>query len=261
MTPALLLAMLAAAAVSEECETIPDAASLLRPGVVVLLGEIHGTVEAPRAASSLACEALDAGLEVTIGLEIPQEEQDAVDRYMQSRGTDWDRIQAMRGDFWQRDYQDGRGSSGMLDLVESLRRANSEALRVVLIDNPNAPNRDHFMATRLQAEIAERPRSFVVVLTGNLHSQVTTGSALSVDYAPMGYQLTTLLPETEMVSLDITHEGGTAWVCTPDECGVVHLRGNDSAPLGVHIDVHGEHTRAGRLHVGAITASPPAKTR
>lgn len=52
-----------------DCTPLAGTEHVLEPGTVVLLGEIHGTIEAPEAVSRLACVALEQGRRVTIGLD------------------------------------------------------------------------------------------------------------------------------------------------------------------------------------------------
>lgn len=254
---------------SLECMSIAGAASILRGGAVVLLGEIHGTDQAPEAISALTCHALDRGLNVTVALEIPRDEQEAIERYL----TPDDRSEPlmldslMKGSFWQRGYQDGRSSRGMLELLRSLRRyrEETERVRVVIIDDPQAPEgRDAYMAHRLRDVRAAAEQNLILVLTGNLHNRLVIGTRWNPQYEPMGYLLEKLLgSETELVSLRITHSGRSAWVCTGSaatDCGVRELDGKDDLPMGIELFADSEHAAfSGRLHVGPISASPPAK--
>lgn len=77
----------------------------------------------------------------------------------------------------------------------------------------------------------------------------------------MGYLLASRLELDELVSLRITHSGGSAWVCTGSEqsdCVARELDGEDW-PEGVELFTDSEDAPyTGRVHVGGITASPPA---
>jgi hypothetical protein len=253
----ILVPLAKAVAAGPPCEEVPRAESLLQPGTVVLLGEIHGTEEAPEAVLSLACHALSLGLTVTVGLEIPRSEQEDTDRYLASDGGLGDQRRLLASGWWQREFQDGRSSRAMFDLIRELRAsgAHSADLRVILIDDPASPlGRDRAMASLLTAEIGRRPGDFFVVLTGNLHNLLVPERS-----EPMGYHLRTRNPDSRIIALNITHSGGTAWVCTRDGCGVVTSRGEDNVALGVGLYPQSiENAYTGRLHVGRITASPPA---
>jgi len=91
MSTVSLLSILAPFAGAEwtgpQFESIPGAETLLRPCVGALLGEIHGTEEAPETAARLVCQAFRRGLTVTVGLEFARAEQDVIDRYLASDGT------------------------------------------------------------------------------------------------------------------------------------------------------------------------------
>src|SRR6185436_14170191 len=79
-----------------------------------LLGEIHGTCEAPRATLALARQSLPA----RIGLEIDVDEQPRIDAFLR----DGDRAALLAGPFWTRDFQDGRSSQAMAALLDDVRQ-------------------------------------------------------------------------------------------------------------------------------------------
>jgi hypothetical protein len=247
-----------AGATVPQCDKVPGSDRLLRPGAMVLLGEIHGTSEGPEAVADLACLALDRGFRVAVGLEIPVAEQAAVDLFLESEGTAQDRSKLISSQFWQKDYQDGRSSAAMLELIETLRRYKAEGgqVRVVLFDERTTHwSRDRSMANVLARAYQRDALSFFVALTGNLHSDLTGEG----DSGPMGYELRRLLQYGEIVSLRLTHGGGTAWVCTPEECGVVKLRGRE-ATAGIELEPGpAPGSQVGSYHLGEITASPPAR--
>lgn len=245
-------------AADPQCEEVPGAEFLLRSGAILLLGEIHGTEEAPVALASLVCQALSRGLTVTVGLEIPRKEQEVTDRYLVSEGTFEDQRRFLESDWWQRDYQDGRSSQAMFDLLLELRsyKADPTALKVILIDDPGSPlGRDRAMASLLAAEIERRPDDLFVVLTGNLHNRLRPGR-----FEPMGYHLQLAKPDADIIALNITHSGGSAWVCTTDACGVLNVRGETGVSPGIEIHPQASDSAyTGRLHVGRVKASPPAR--
>ncbi len=77
----------------------------------------------------------------------------------------------------------------------------------------------------------------------------------------MGYVLKRGRPDLDLVSLDVSHSGGSAWLCTSDGgCGIRSLSGRgegDEVSVEVHDEIqpHGHH---GRYHVGTLHGSPPA---
>ena len=84
--PPVLTTVLSALTVATALADAPDPACapadgldpLLAPGRAILLGEIHGTNEAPDFTDTIACHALAAGLEVIVALELPEVEEAAV---------------------------------------------------------------------------------------------------------------------------------------------------------------------------------------
>ncbi|MFP2933059.1 hypothetical protein ACLESO_49505, partial [Pyxidicoccus sp. 3LG] len=66
-----------------------------KKGGVLLLGELHGTQEVPRFVAQTACQATVAGTPVTVGLELPLENQTRVDAFLESAGTEEDWLKLM----------------------------------------------------------------------------------------------------------------------------------------------------------------------
>ena len=257
----MLLVVVPSAPASADCMPIVGTEHVLEPGTVVLLGEIHGTRDGPETVSRLACAALEQGRQVTVGLEIPQNEQSAINRYLEGEDEASQRDLLLATSFWRRDYQDGRSSRAMLDLLFVLREYGTG---VVAIDDPEAPEeRDAFMAHRLSDEISKASQNIFVVLVGNLHNRLVVGNRFNASYEPMGYLLRKMRPETELISLQLTHSGGSAWICTgsaTSDCGERALNGKEGSEPGVEIFEDSTESRySGRLHVGPIEASPPAK--
>lgn len=242
----VLFLLACSASASAACEPIEGIEGLLVPGRVLLLGEIHGTVESPAFVGDVACHAAEAGLEVVVALELPPTAED---------------LNSMA---WQRDYQDGRTSRAMADLLNrlaGLRRAGHN-VRVAWFDaRPpgGGQARERAMAANLASSMEASPEAMHIVLTGDVHSRITKGSRWSPDYEPMGYLLSRRIGAKRLTSLNASHSGGTAWICAPD-CGVARLRGRGPEQRWtIEID---EATRPAGHHgwygVGTIAASPPA---
>lgn len=265
---AIVALVLAGRAAASPCPSIAGEDTILRPGAVVLLGELHGTNEAPRAVAGLVCHAVEKKIAVTVALELPRSESAGVATYFASGGTESDRGALLAGAFWQRDYQDGRTSAAMVDLLEALRalRAAGHDVRAVLIDDPTAEGgREQAMAGAIAAAVEQAPGRLLVALTGNIHNRLTRGTPWNAEHEPMGFLLARAHPDLDIVSLALTSSGGTAWICnsgSPEDCGARKVGGKDAA-AGIEIlpaepDAE-ERPVSGRWHLGAITASPPAK--
>src|SRR6056297_2293528 len=73
----------ASATASLDCgASIAGVDPLLVPGTIVMLGEIHGTVEIPAFVGDLACHGLVRGHRVLLGLEYPASEQADLETYL-----------------------------------------------------------------------------------------------------------------------------------------------------------------------------------
>ena len=249
------------------CDSLPGVSGVLHPGAIVMLGEIHGTVQGPQAVYTIVCHALNAGQKITVGLEIPIVEQPNMIEYLASNGSDSDRSNLIAGEFWQEDYQDGRRSQAMAELIESLRLARAKdtaRIRVIFLDNPGATQgRDRFMAERIVDESARYPERLIISLTGNVHSQLTSGNGYDESYEPMGYIVSMLAKEIDIYSLDIEHSGGTAWIDVDGQgYGVVSISGSGDDE-GMRIEISGDsgHRHFGIFNTGTIEASRPARER
>ena len=81
------------------CPEVPGLASLLKPGHVVLLGEMHGTNESPQFLSDALCVALQNGHSVTVGLELPFSETERADVFLESSGDAEAEQRLLKGNF------------------------------------------------------------------------------------------------------------------------------------------------------------------
>jgi hypothetical protein len=232
--PEELVPLAASEAASTPAPTVSDAlcgpqpegsSALARPGRVLLLGETPGTHEIPAAAGALVCHLGRQGVALTFALELPRAEQARVERFLDCAGSAEDRRLLLNGPFWHRTYQDGRSSTAMLKLLESVRaqRAAGLPIEVLAFDTPAPPEKhDALMAQSLLAERTARPERMLVVLTGNVHARTVPGVQWDPTFRPLGHFLAQR--EKDLVSLDVDHAGGASWSCklAPDkrlQCG------------------------------------------
>ncbi len=216
-----------------DCDNIPGLESILIPGNIVLLGEIHGTKEAPYYIGQMACNGLKNEIKVTVGLELPKSEQYQVDEFLNSQGTPNDRQNFLNLPFWAKDYQDGRTSLAMFDLIESLRKMKiaRKLVDVLFIDNPGSGNREIEMSDNVIRAVKNNPNNLFLILTGNLHSIIADGSG------KMGSYIVEKLGTEKVISLKQNYPGGSAWVCLMGEgCGPVKLRGTGGSEIGIFLD-------------------------
>ena len=205
---------------------------------LVVLGELHGTAEMPALAARVGAAYASAG-PLTLALEMPHTEQDALERYLASDGDPvaWKALAATP--FWQvhDDQHDGRRSVQMRQLVEAMRalRHQGAAVQVLAYDvsQEQADAHDHHwrdarMADNLRSAATEQP-GVLLVLTGNVHAMRTRPS-----WAPAELQLapmTSLLLDLEPFAVNITGASGQFWGCLPDACQALPARTQMAQPL------------------------------
>jgi len=241
---------------------IPNIDQALKPEVLLLLGEMHGTSEIPRFVGQLACQ-ISSRHGVRVGLEIPTEEQARVDRFLGSPGEPVDHRALLAGPFWTREYQDGRSSQAMAALFEELRKLKRSGLpvEVFLFDSGGVPPaRDAAMATNILDQRRDHAKDVFLILSGNLHVRTVKGTPWDADFVPMGWHL--VQAGKSVVSLNNAYSGGATWACTgqsTDSCGAHPQKGKDRSLSSPSIEMtQGSEGYDGIFYVGAITASVPA---
>ncbi|HEX8437308.1 hypothetical protein, partial [Archangium sp.] len=255
----------------------PDAASIecgmpiiglagkSQPGTVMLLGEMHGTREVPRFVALGACQVATRGTPVTVGLEMPVENQERVRRFIASAGSEDDHARLMESPFWRSPYPDGRSSEAVVQLLEQLRwlRAQGLDVNVFVFDHPElqGESREGAMAGTILSQVEQGPGRFFLIVTGNIHPRTLPGVPWDLGYRPMGYMLARKLPS--LLSLDVAFDSGTAWICSVDPtlaCGERPARGKDNGDR-YFVSLFERPTESGYhgvFYVGRVSASPPA---
>ncbi len=236
---------------------LADLEPLMRPRGVILVGEPHGTNEFPALIAAMVDKELAAGMSVIVGLEVPMTEE-------LERGA--------IGPFWTRspEFQDGRSSTAMAELVETLaeRQRAGDSVEMVAIDGPwVAPGssvpldhlalleqpRDELMAANLLSVMDRTPRACTIVLAGSMHTS-TNGTA----WRTLGSILRPWFPI--LVSLMGQLTGGSRWLLpATGEPGLAA----DVAPLDLPVgalwaDEPGTDGHHGYVNLGAVTSSAPA---
>lgn len=250
---------------------------LLTPGGMVLLGELHGTREIPAFVGTLGCHVASAGVPVVVGLELPHEEQGALERYLESQG-DKEAVTALTaGGFWRRPHQDGRGSEAIVALVERVRVLRNQGLKVSVFafDAPGqGSQRALLMASRVLAVRETAPRSTFLLLGGNVNARTARGTQWDETFTPMGWHL--VRAKQPVRALDARYSEGTAWECKlvagegqKLDCGIFptvlpKARLSDKVIFRgprAFMEPTPQHTHEGYdgiFYVGPLTASPPA---
>lgn len=187
---------------------------------LILLGEMHGTREAPALVGRLVA-AYAADEPVLLALEIHQTERDRVRHYLDSPGSAADMSTLSASAYWRipRTRNDGRRTRHVLELVEGVRtlRAQGRNVDIVLYDpgagtSGNSEARDLAMANGLRAALTDMPRGRLLIHTGNVHSMLERPSFAPPEMqTPMGSRLRDLDP----YSVNITANSGQYWACAP----------------------------------------------
>ncbi|WP_163993913.1 ChaN family lipoprotein [Pyxidicoccus caerfyrddinensis] len=244
---------------------------VLKPGLVMLIGEQLGSREAPMVVGDVVCQAAGEGLSVTLGLSIPHEEQAHIDRYLASAGTPVDQDALLEGHFWRRPYQDGRSSRAVFDLIDRVRAMRELGMSVSLVaydtDEVRASERDAVLADVWLKRHAARPEEVLVVLAGNAHVRTVTGVPWDRDFTPMAHHLQSL---QSLRILELGYARGKRWGCGLDnrsrlDCRIVGAepepRVADHPGLSPYVRFYPSPTEEGYqglLFVGPLSASLPA---
>ncbi|RKH50789.1 hypothetical protein D7Y23_12335 [Corallococcus sp. AB050B] len=239
-----------------------------KAGGVLLLGELHGTQEVPRFIAQATCQLTVAGTPVSVGLELPVDNQARITTFLRSQGTEEDWLRLMEAPFWRSPYPDGRGSEAVANMLEQLRQLRAQGLDVAVFvyDHPrlNGQPREQALATTVLKQVEAGPARFHLVLSGNIHPRTAKGLPWDPQYQPMGRLLAARLKH--VVALDVAYDSGSAWICAPDErsrkldCGVKEAKGKDNGDrFFVHVwDSPNKDGYHGVFYVGRVSASAPA---
>ncbi len=238
-------------------DALADLEPLLTRRRVILIGEPQGTNEFPALVAAMVDQLVASGTSVIVGLEVPMTEEI-------ERGA--------VGSFWSRstEFQDGRSSQAMADLVNELaqRRRDGDPIETVAMDGPwVAPgskvplehldlldrSRDELMAANLLQVMDRTPRACTIVLAGSMHTSVN-GSA----WRTLGSILLPWFPI--LVSLMGQLTGGERWLLPgTGEPGHAAAVPQLDLPAGtLWADEPGADGHHGYVNLGAVTASPPA---
>lgn len=206
---------------------------------LVLLGELHGTVESPALLADLL-RAQPAARPIRLGLEWPVGLQSKVDSYFHSSGTSADRAAFAAGRDWSSTY-DGRMSRAwlmLIDTVRDLRRQGRDVQVFTMEPNYGSPAqvaaaggfvrvKEAGMARAIDAQLKlAPPDALVAALVGNYH--VRTAPNWPDPTSSLAYRLSAdhpllVLPQSEH---------GTFWAIVPPHhrASVQTLHGK-AAPL------------------------------
>jgi hypothetical protein len=237
-------------------------AEVLPPHGMLLLGDLHGTREIPRAVGQIVA-AVAARDRVVLALEMPAARVPSLPEFLAGPGGPAARAALLADPWWHEPFQDGRRSAAMADLVETVRqlRANGRRVDVVAIDTDDLSStpeaREAALATHVTSAWRGNSDASMIIYTGNLH----TGSR-EVSFRPGFRWMAMRIADAGIpfVTLNARWADGTAWTCpddTPEHCGVGFFPGY-GAERGIKLETSEHGDFDGWFGAGAITASPPA---
>lgn len=204
---------------------------------LLLLGELHGTREAPAMAGCLLESYAEDG-PVLLALELGADEQATIGRYLDSDGDAAARAVLLDRPYWhvERAQSDGRRNFEVIMLIEHARalRAAGRDVSVIAFDigslgtgeKASSQARDEAMARRVRTAFARLPRGRMLVLSGNVHAMRAKPSYAPPEMqTPMGSYLGDLSP----FAVNIVANGGQFWACMHGRCGPQDVTSNSLA--------------------------------
>lgn len=232
---------------------------------ILVFGEIHGTREIPAFVSSYVAAYQETGRSLVLALELPYEDQNLVSTLAAARDETQRRTaieSLLSSAAWTSEFQDGRTSEAMLQLIvetasiPSIRQERS-SVDIVLFSVRGAHDREAEMAAILSNLRRAQPEGQIVVLVGNLHAS-TTPTPYSAGALPLAGRLESVEPVLALNFLSSTP--GSTWVCTDLGCGP-RLVGSARLPEpnpGVTLFQERSGGFDGTFAVGSVSPSEPA---
>nr|WP_298897684.1 hypothetical protein [uncultured Altererythrobacter sp.] len=223
-----MISMVLAAAISAApitCSPLPGWETIAEAvdGKFLVLGESHGTVEAPRALAEYVCAASE-NRSILVAIEFTSTSNDDFQRAWEMPHTEFaDALRSKVPDWNGR--EDGVASQAMLEMLVRLHALKTVGRDIAIVAFNGAKNdaqRDKFAHLPGQepheAAQAENIRDGwvagayhqTVVLVGGLHATKTVIDLNGINIRPMANQIAS--PE-DVISLRMVHEGGESWSC------------------------------------------------
>ena len=255
---AVLAALVSASA--SFCTPIPGADRLWQPSTRwVLVGELHGTNEAPDAFANLIYLAAATNRPIAVALEYSPDDQAVVDAYLASDGKDRARS-ALRLSTFASAVQDGRGSVAVERLLDRLRRMKQSGKITSVVgsdvghSSPPVLERDAAMAQTWTAIYAPDD-GMILALVGNVH-------AMRKPMVRRNYTIVTagsMMPPDRTVTVNVVGSGGTAWTCGREGCGAHFVGPPRAAATGITYSKDDERWWDATYELGMpTTAAAPA---
>ncbi|NBB63291.1 hypothetical protein GVN18_28900 [Pseudomonas sp. ODNR1LW] len=259
-----MLGLLSAAAIAACSPPEGTSALLERPERVIVVGELHGTEEAPAAFAQMVCAASERG-PVVVALEMGEAMQPVLDRLLIAEDAPSAKA-ALKGSPMAnpRIHDDGRSSEAMFAMLDTVRQLKSAGRDISFhafqpttrLSTPrlNQSWSELAMAQNIAEAVSKRPDARILVLVGGFHARKTIYSR----WADIGLPAIAHLPASETLTLKIAQQGGAHWGCSVDSCGIQpSMVSDDPAPRGIRLEQTDDGAYDGVLALGPWTASPP----
>lgn len=192
-------------------------------GNYLVLGESHGSSEAPAAVAEYACAVASDG-PVLVAIEFDSAANAGWQRAWNAPHSEFRKMLFAEISEWGR-RSDGVASVAMLALVERLHAlksagadidlvafngARNDAQRAAFAELPGQESHEAAQAANIREAAQARDYAHVVVLVGNLHARKSPVSVAGQTFRPMAM----LLAEPHrVISLTMHTDGGETWNC------------------------------------------------
>ncbi|WP_438728200.1 hypothetical protein ACR9YC_12625 [Parasphingorhabdus sp. DH2-15] len=288
---ALLLAAATACSPLQGWEDIATVSS----DKILVFGETHGTSESPKAVEEYICALLERDETVLLAIEFSATTNNGFQTawrkpHAQFREALFDNVAS-----WS-NRDDGVASEAMLNMLVRLHKFKSEGSDINIVafnGTRNAEQTSKFQhllaqgpheaaqAENIYVASIARPYNRVIVLVGSLHAQKAQENWDGAIFDPMAARLAQYTPALTLIQ---ANHAGEHWSCrlTPEAlenhsldhnnltdddiiCGPNTSKANTYGQKSVTMGLwHADDDTApkgfdGYFHIGAITASPPAK--
>jgi hypothetical protein len=208
---------------SFSCESFPGAGQVVALAVAgrrfIVMGEKHGTEQAPHLFGTLVCEVARRG-PVSVFLEFRAGATNAVQAYIGSDGSEQARRTFLANDIWDPRYADGRNSRAMFALVEALRRLRQAGAPIrVFGTQPDYPTlRPQFYSELGRADDWARlavayPDGVNLILVGTAHAALRDNDDLG--FLPAAAHLR----PADVLAIGPVPEGGAQWALNMSDTG------------------------------------------
>lgn len=291
MFTSLALSLAVAAAGPDKCDPLPGWETIAEAadGKFLILGDQHGTVEAPAALAEYVCAASD-GRSLLVALELASP-LDPAYRAAWNGPHEGFRGRILAIDEWAA-REDGVTSTAMLDMLERLHAlksagrqidiaafngARDEAQRAQFSHLPSQEPHEASQAANIRAAATRGAYHQTIVFVGPAHAQKAINyPGQSREFRSMAMLIAA---RENVISLAMTHHGGESWSCqlaadaelVPGEPVTDDMIDCGAHPLGpAAADPDRQRSMAflpddrrdawdGYYHLGVVTASPPAR--